>query len=132
VPIGEKLALRLTAAHLKQEGFQIGSRIPAGTARRRMTWAARSCASADFGLTIDISYEQYQDRFTGFPVYIPLVQVKPGTIAAFYNPGAFRLYAGLASASFDTALAGFHKQLRCGPVRNLHGVIDYKASDSLG
>jgi len=96
-----------------------------------MTWAARSCASSRFRTDDRHQLRAVQDRFTGFPVYIPLVQVKPGTIAAFYNARRVPAYTRpTRRRALIRPLAGSTRQLRLARVR-ICWVIDYRQGDSL-
>jgi iron complex outermembrane receptor protein len=134
VPLGDLFAMRLTAATLEQDGFQ----------DRRVDSGRNGATEDDLGrvqlrftpnadLTVDVSYEAYESKLTAYPVYVPRIQVQPGTVGLFHNLRRNPDYTqDYASPAFDTAYGGLPRDsFDVARVHNLHGVIDYRVNDGL-
>lgn len=134
IPMGDMFAMRLTGATLEQDGFQ--DRVAdagANGATEDDLGRAQLRFTPNSDLTVDLSYEAYESKLTGYPVFVPTIEVRPGTPGSFYNLRRDPDYTqGYVSPSFDTAYGGLPRDsFDIARVRNLHGVIEYRVNDSL-
>lgn len=135
VPIGDKLAVRLTGATMRTDGYVdqvIGGR--KGGATENRLGRAQVRFRPDDDLTIDLSYERSENESRGSSTYISRIS-PTGTLAARWNnrptnlprytqdlasPCTYCTYGGLQVDNFNDTKAN-----------HLRFVADWQVSDSL-
>ncbi|MDI1364341.1 MAG: TonB-dependent receptor, partial [bacterium] len=134
LPLGDTLAVRLSAASLQTDGFQ-----------RRQTSPGRNGATQDrlgriqlrykptADLMVDLSYEQAETEVAGSTVYVSTISAT-SPLAAIYNarnPGP-DYDQSFASTCIQCAYGSLPIENSANAIsRNWHGVIDYQATDWL-
>ncbi|PJG46543.1 hypothetical protein CAF53_20505 [Sphingobium sp. LB126] len=138
VPLGEKLAVRVTGARLERDGWQrriIDNDRNGAMSDRLLRGQVRFRPVDD--VTVDLSHEYTKSRLDGYTVYIPTIGVTPGPLV----PTAFgRLYNFYADPDYTQAYASVSPKLAYGAsplssdesrAHNTHLVVAADISDGL-
>jgi iron complex outermembrane receptor protein len=133
IPLGDTFAVRLSGATFEADGIQKKQTSPGtvGASEDRLGRIQARYTPND-RLTVDLSYDQSESELAGSPTYVPVI-VGTGQLSGLYNAThavkydstfistcILCSYGSLPRDSSDKASA-----------RNVHGVIDYRVSDTL-